>query len=159
MKLSQNEKPFWILSQKSEYSRIFQVTGANQNAQKLLSTDLVNTILINISLVQNKSQMQLLQIEEGSSAEIKYVIHVQREGKEINNKKYSSYSWMNTRCYYHYYYYLITMLTIKILFTINAFWKIYVIHVHYYNNMHKKIAQFWLAEKGVQLSCNTTANL
>ena len=27
----------------SEYPRIFQVTGANQNAQKLLSTDLVNT--------------------------------------------------------------------------------------------------------------------
>ena len=60
------------MSQKSEYSRIFQVTGANQNAQKLLSTDLVNTMLINISLVQNKSQMQLLQIEEGSSAEICY---------------------------------------------------------------------------------------
>ena len=26
----------------SEYPRIFQVTGANQNARKLLSTDLVN---------------------------------------------------------------------------------------------------------------------
>ena len=30
-------------SQNSEYPRIFQVTGANQNARKLLSTDLVNT--------------------------------------------------------------------------------------------------------------------
>ena len=29
--------------QNSEYPRIFRVTGANQNAQKLLSTDLVNT--------------------------------------------------------------------------------------------------------------------
>ena len=30
-------------SQNSEYPRIFRVTGANQNARKLLSTDLVNT--------------------------------------------------------------------------------------------------------------------
>ena len=30
-------------SQNSEYPRIFEVTGANQNAWKLLSTDLVNT--------------------------------------------------------------------------------------------------------------------
>ena len=36
-------QPFWIPSQNSEYPRIFRVTGANQNAQKLLSTDLVNT--------------------------------------------------------------------------------------------------------------------
>ena len=42
-KLSRNKKPFWIPSQNSEYPRIFRVTGANQNAQKLLSTDLVNT--------------------------------------------------------------------------------------------------------------------
>ena len=28
--------------QKSEYSRTFQVTGVNQNARRLLSTDLVN---------------------------------------------------------------------------------------------------------------------
>ena len=41
--LLQNKKPFWILSQNSEYPRIFWVTGANQNARKLLSTDLVNT--------------------------------------------------------------------------------------------------------------------
>ena len=34
---------FSLRSQNSEYPRIFQVTGANQNAQKLLSTDLVNT--------------------------------------------------------------------------------------------------------------------
>ena len=32
-----------VLSQNSEYPRIFQVTGANQKARKLLSTDLVNT--------------------------------------------------------------------------------------------------------------------
>ena len=42
-KLSRNEKPLWIPSQNSEYPRIFQVTGANQNARKSLSTDLVNT--------------------------------------------------------------------------------------------------------------------
>ena len=42
-KLSRNEKPFWIPSQNSEYPRIFRVTGANQNARKLLSTDLVIT--------------------------------------------------------------------------------------------------------------------
>ena len=30
-------------SQKREYPRVFRVTGANQNARKLLSTDLVNT--------------------------------------------------------------------------------------------------------------------
>ena len=34
---------FSLGSQNSEYPRIFQVTGANQNARKLLSTDLVNT--------------------------------------------------------------------------------------------------------------------
>ena len=32
-----------FLSVSSEYPRIFRVTGANQNAQKLPSTDLVNT--------------------------------------------------------------------------------------------------------------------
>ena len=26
-----------------------------------------------------------------------------------------------------------------------------------YNNIHEKITQFWLAEKGVQLLCNTSA--
>ena len=34
---------FSCRSQNSEYPRIFRVTGANQNARKLLSTDLVNT--------------------------------------------------------------------------------------------------------------------
>ena len=34
---------FSLCSQNSEYSRIFQVTGDNQNARALLSTDLVNT--------------------------------------------------------------------------------------------------------------------
>ena len=33
---------FSLRSQNSEYPRIFRVTGANQNARKLLSTDLVN---------------------------------------------------------------------------------------------------------------------
>ena len=42
-KLSRNEKPLWIPSQNSEYPRIFWVTGAIQNARKLLSTDLVST--------------------------------------------------------------------------------------------------------------------
>ena len=34
---------FSLRSQNSEYPRIFRVTGVNQNARKLLSTDLVNT--------------------------------------------------------------------------------------------------------------------
>ena len=34
---------FSLRSQNSEYPRIFQVTGANQNTGKLLSTDSVNT--------------------------------------------------------------------------------------------------------------------
>ena len=34
---------FSLRSQNREYPRIFQVTGANQNMRKLLSTDLVNT--------------------------------------------------------------------------------------------------------------------
>ena len=42
-KLLRNGKPFWISSKNSECQRIFRVTGANQNAWKLLSTDLVNT--------------------------------------------------------------------------------------------------------------------
>ena len=41
--LSRKETPFGIRSQNGEYPRIFRVTGANQNARKLLSTDLVNT--------------------------------------------------------------------------------------------------------------------
>ena len=41
--LSQNEKPFSIRFQNSENPRIFRVTGANQNARKLLFTDLANT--------------------------------------------------------------------------------------------------------------------
>ena len=36
-------RPLSLRSQNSEYPRIFQVTGANQNVRKLLSTDLVNT--------------------------------------------------------------------------------------------------------------------
>ena len=35
---------FSLRSQNSEYPRIFRVTAANQNARKLLSTDLLNTI-------------------------------------------------------------------------------------------------------------------
>ena len=35
----------------SEYPRIFQVTGANQNARKLLSTDLVNTKMLYLRFV------------------------------------------------------------------------------------------------------------
>ena len=34
---------FSLRSQNSEYPRIFQIMGANQNVRKLLSTDLVNT--------------------------------------------------------------------------------------------------------------------
>ena len=41
LKLSPNDAPFLSAFANSEYPRIFQVTGANQNA--LLSTDLVNT--------------------------------------------------------------------------------------------------------------------
>ena len=44
LKLSRNDAPFFSpFAKHSEYPRIFQVTGANQNARKLLSTDLVNT--------------------------------------------------------------------------------------------------------------------
>ena len=39
----ETRRHFSLRSQNSEYPRIFQVTGANQNAGKLLSTDLVNT--------------------------------------------------------------------------------------------------------------------
>ena len=39
--MSRNELPSWLRSQNSEYPRIFRVTGANQNAQKLPFTDLV----------------------------------------------------------------------------------------------------------------------
>ena len=35
--------PLWLLSQNSEYLEIFQVTGANENVHKLLSTGTVNT--------------------------------------------------------------------------------------------------------------------
>ena len=39
----ETKRHFSLRSQNSEYPRIFQLTGANQNARKLLSTDLVNT--------------------------------------------------------------------------------------------------------------------
>ena len=41
--MSRNGTPSWLRSQNSEQPRIFGVTGANQIAQKLLFTDLVNT--------------------------------------------------------------------------------------------------------------------
>ena len=37
---------FSLRLQNSEYPRIFRVTGANQNARKLLSTDLENTYIL-----------------------------------------------------------------------------------------------------------------
>ena len=39
----ETKRHFSLRSQNSEYPRVFQVSGANQNARKLLSTDLVNT--------------------------------------------------------------------------------------------------------------------
>ena len=39
----ETKRHFSLRSRNSEYPRIFRVTGANQNARKLLSTDLVNT--------------------------------------------------------------------------------------------------------------------
>ena len=42
-KVRETTRHFSLRSQNGEYTRIFQVTGANQNARKLLSTDLVNT--------------------------------------------------------------------------------------------------------------------
>ena len=50
------------------------------------------------------------------------------------------------------------------MFTVLALYKINKIHYIkwslYYsaNNIHKKITQFWLAEKGEQFSCNKSAN-
>ena len=43
---------FSLRSQNNEYPRIFRVTGANQNARKLLSTDLVNTKLNHKSKIE-----------------------------------------------------------------------------------------------------------
>ena len=42
-KVRETTRHFSFHSQNSEYPRIFQVTGTNQNARKLLSTDLVDT--------------------------------------------------------------------------------------------------------------------
>ena len=42
---------FSLRSQNSEYPRIFQVTGANQNVRKLLPTDLVNTKMLYLRFV------------------------------------------------------------------------------------------------------------
>ena len=44
---------FSLRSQNSEYPKIFRVTGANQNARKLLSTDLVNIKYIYIIIIQS----------------------------------------------------------------------------------------------------------
>ena len=46
---------FSLRSQNSEYPRILQVTGANQTARKLLSTDLVNTKSIYTSYEGNRN--------------------------------------------------------------------------------------------------------
>ena len=45
---SETTRHFSLRSQNSEYPRIFQVTETNQNARKLLSTDLIKLILIQI---------------------------------------------------------------------------------------------------------------
>ena len=42
-KFRETTRHFSVHSQNSEYPTTFSVTGANQNARKLLSTDLVNT--------------------------------------------------------------------------------------------------------------------
>ena len=34
---------------------------------------------------------------------------------------------------------------------------VFVLWINKLNNIHEKITQFWLAEKGVQLFCNTSA--
>ena len=44
-------------SQNSEYPRIFRVTGANQNARKLLSTDFVNTKVIYTLLINKTTSL------------------------------------------------------------------------------------------------------
>ena len=49
---------FSVRSQNSEYPRIFRVMGANQNARKLLSTDLVNTKHNNYWLISDTISMQ-----------------------------------------------------------------------------------------------------
>ena len=41
----ETRRHFSLRSQNSEYPRMFQIKGANQNGRKLLSTDLVNTNL------------------------------------------------------------------------------------------------------------------
>ena len=53
---------FLLCSQNSEYTRIFQVTGANQNTRKLLSTDLVDTKYIYIYSVLDSILVFLLAI-------------------------------------------------------------------------------------------------
>ena len=50
---------FSLRSQNSEYPRIVQVTGANQNARKLLSTDLVNTSINYHELKNGKEVSQV----------------------------------------------------------------------------------------------------
>ena len=47
---------FSLRSQNSEYPRIFRVTGTNQNARKLLSTDLVSTNLIYFTIQEEKTK-------------------------------------------------------------------------------------------------------
>ena len=61
LKLSRNDAPFFSASRNSEYPRIFRVTGANQNARKLLSTDLVNTKCQHVKLACSLLKMSKLE--------------------------------------------------------------------------------------------------
>ena len=60
-KMYWNETPSWHRSQNREQPRIFRVTGAKQNARKLLFTDLVNTNFVYLTVNEDNCREQAKQ--------------------------------------------------------------------------------------------------
>ena len=69
----ETKRHFSLRSQNSEYPRIFQITGANQNVRKLLSIDLVNIlIIINNNVIVNDLLISFEGIQEQHSFSMAY---------------------------------------------------------------------------------------
>ena len=60
-KMYRIETPSWHRSQNREQPRIFRVTGAKQNARKLLFTDLVNTNFVYLTVNEDNCREQAKQ--------------------------------------------------------------------------------------------------
>ena len=79
----ETKRHFSLRSQNSEYPRIFQATGANQNARKLLSTDLqlVNTNDLYVMLLHESHVFELWLETKPTKFRPSSLLHRKRKNK------------------------------------------------------------------------------